>query len=265
MYVYFYKISCIVQNVLATVSMSLNWILLFSGKGAWYNIQCQEECVNSCSLWLDTSHVLFSFIFLAGFFCGGTHRAHEIDTGSYPGTPLFVLGARFAEQVVIEAPSQGLTSSTADATLAVRCTPRHPYMVCVCVCVCVCLCVCVSVCKRWFLLMSYLTYQIVFLKKILPHLEYNIIGKLIAWCVVRNKNASPKKTCLFYMPLLQLEREEAVSGKGQALPWAAAGWEPWFCPFQLCDLGGIASLLYPVKKSVKWRWWCLPLRKWWAS
>ena len=92
--------------------------------------------------------MLFSFIFLAGFFCGGTHRAHEIDTGSYPGTPLFLLGARFAEQVVIEAPSQGLASSTADATLAVRCTPRHPYMVCVCVCVCVSVCVCVCVCVQ---------------------------------------------------------------------------------------------------------------------
>ena len=200
MYVYFYKISSIVQDVLATVSMSLNWILLFSGKGAWYNIQCQEDCVNSCSLWLDTSHVLFSFIFLAGFFGGGTHRAHEIDTGSYPGTPLFLLEARFADQVVIGAPSQGLASSTADATLALRCTPRHPYMVCVCVCVCTHLCVCVSVYKRLSLLMSYLTYQIVFLKKILPHLEYNIIGKLIAWWVVRNKNASPKKVSILHAP-----------------------------------------------------------------
>ena len=89
--------------------------------------------------------MLFSFIFLAGFFGGGTHRAHEIDTGSYPGTPLFLLEARFADQVVIGAPSQGLASSTADATLALRCTPRHPYMVCVCVCVHASLCVCVCV------------------------------------------------------------------------------------------------------------------------
>ena len=62
-----------------------------------------------------------------------------------------------------------------------------------------------------------------------------------------------------------VEREAATSGQGQTLPWAAAGWEPWFCPFQLCDLGCIASLLCPVKKSVKWRRWCLPLRKLWVS
>ena len=83
----------------------------------------------------DLTHLTcFLFFFLAGFFCGGTHRAHEIDTGSYPGTPLFLLGARFTEQGVIGAPSQERASTTADATLALRCTPRHPYMVCVCVC-----------------------------------------------------------------------------------------------------------------------------------
>lgn len=125
--------------------------------------------------------MLSFFFFLAGFFCGGTHRAHEIDTGSYPGTPLFLLGAWFTEQVVIRAPSQERASTTAEATLALRCTPRHPYMGCVCVCKCL------------FLLMSYLRYQIVFLKKTLPHLEYNIIGRLIAWWVVGNNNASPKK------------------------------------------------------------------------
>lgn len=52
----------------------------------------------------------------------------------------------------------------------------------------VCLCVCVQM-----LVFINVILDIVFLKKTLPHLEYNVIGRLIAWWVVGKNNASPKK------------------------------------------------------------------------
>ena len=117
---------------------------------------------------------LFACLFvLAGLFCRGTHRAHETDAGSYPGTPPFLCRDLVCRASGYRSTTRGPLSYTADGH---PCPDVHAHMSIRGVCVYACV-------QRLVFINVKLEESDCFLKdKYCPILSINnIIGRAIAW------------------------------------------------------------------------------------